>query len=401
MSKQNPLSTEKTDVIILGAGASGLMCAIEAGKRNRKVLVIDHAKKPGRKILMSGGRCCNFTNSNIHADNYISHNPHFCKSALSRYTQRDFLALVQKHRISISEKAHGQLFCDDSSQDILNILLSECEQAGVSFQLNSKIEKIEHPSERHFKVVSSKGDYICQSLVVATGGLSVPDSGATALGYKIAEQFHINVWPQSAGLVPFTFQPKDKEKFSALSGISVNAVVSNKRQHFFDNILFTHRGLSGPAVLQMSLYWQPGEELTINLLPEIDLIDIFKEQQQQRPQRRLKSMLAEYLPKRLVAVMTINDLAESPLRTISDNQFKKIAAQIQKWTIKPGGTEGYRTAEVTLGGVDCDAVSSKTMEARQTAGLFFVGEVLDVSGQLGGYNLQWAWSSGWCAGQVV
>jgi predicted Rossmann fold flavoprotein len=399
--KQHPPLTEKTDVIIIGAGASGLMCSIEAGKRHRKVLVIDHAKKPGRKILMSGGGHCNFTNYHINADHYISHNPHFCKSALSRYTPWDFLTLVQKHHIAFSEKAHGQLFCDGSSRDILNMLLSECEKAGVSFLLNSKIEKIERLGGHHFKVYSSGGNYICQSLVVATGGLSIPAIGASPLGYEIAEQFHIKVWPQRAGLVPFTLQPKDKEKLSTLSGIGVDAVVKSKRQSFGENVLFTHRGLSGSAILQMSSYWQPGEELTINLLPKIDLVAVLKEQQQQRPRRKVKSVLAEYLPKRLVATMVKSDLAESPLRTISHNRFKEISAQLQQWTIKPSGTEGYRTAEVTLGGVDCNAISSKTMEAHQVAGLFFIGEVLDVSGWLGGYNLQWAWSSGWCAGQYV
>jgi predicted Rossmann fold flavoprotein len=393
--------TEKTDVIILGAGASGLMCSIEAGKRLRKVLVIEHAKKPGRKILLSGGGRCNFTNYHIDADNYISHNPHFCKSALSRYTQWDFLTLIQKHHIAFSEKAHGQLFCERSSRDILNLLLSECEQAGVTFQLKTKIEKIEHPGEHQFKVYTSRGNYTCQSLVIATGGLSIPAIGASPLGYEIARQFHIKVWPQRAGLVPFTLQAKDKEKLSALSGIAVDAVVSNKRQSFGKNILFTHRGLSGSAILQISSYWQPGEELMINLLPEIDLVKLLKERQERHPQRKVKSVLAEYLPKRLVATMVMHDLAESPLRTISHRQFKEISAQFQQWTIKPGGTEGYWTAEVTLGGVNCNAISSKTMEARQVPGLFFTGEVLDVSGWLGGYNLQWAWSSGWCAGQYV
>jgi hypothetical protein len=393
--------TEESDVIIIGAGASGLMCAIEAGKRHRKVLVLDHAKKPGQKVLMSGGGRCNFTNYSINADNYISHNPHFCKSALSRYSQRDFLALVQKHQIPFSERDHGQLFCEGSSRDILNMLLSECKEAGVSFQLNSEIKKIEHLGDRRFKAYSSRGDYICQSLVVATGGLSIPAAGASPFGYEIAGQFDIRVWPRSAGLVPFTLQPKDKEKLATLSGIAVNAVISNKKQSFCENILFTHRGMSGPAVLQMSSYWSPGEELTINLLPEIDLGDVLKEEQQQRPQRKLKAVLAEHLPKRLVAVMVATDLAESPLQTISHNQFKEIAAQLQQWTIKPNGTEGYRTAEVTIGGVDCNAISSKTMEAQQVDGLFFIGEVIDVSGWLGGYNLQWAWSSGWCAGQYV
>jgi predicted Rossmann fold flavoprotein len=401
MIKQYPLLTEKTDAIILGAGASGLMCAIEAGKRHRKVLVIDHAKKPGRKILLSGGGHCNFTNYHISADNYISHNPHFCKSALSRFTQWDFLTLVQKHHIAFSEKTQGQLFCDHSSSDILNMLLSECEQAGISFQLNTKIEKIEQPGEHHFKVHTSRGNYTCQSLVVATGGLSIPAIGASPLGYEIARQFHLKVWPQRAGLVPFTLQSRDKEKLAALSGVAVDAVVSNKLQSFSGNILFTHRGLSGSAILQMSSYWKPGEELRINLLPEIDLVDVLKEQQRQHPQRKVKSVLAEHLPKRLVAAMVMHDLAESPLRTISHSRFKEISAQLQQWTIKPDGTEGYRTAEVTLGGVDCNAISSKTMEAQQIAGLFFIGEVLDVSGWLGGYNLQWAWSSGWCAGQYV
>ena len=401
VTKQHNQLAETADVIIIGAGASGLMCAIEAGKRNRKVLVIDHAKQPGRKLLMSGGGRCNFTNYGISHSNYISHNPHFCKSALSRYTSQDFLDLLQKHQIGFSERTHGQLFCNDSSRDILDMLLSECRQAGISFRLDSEIDKIEQLGERNFKVYTSKGNYICQSLVVATGGLSIPATGATPLGYKIAEQFHIKVWPQSPGLVPFTLQPKDKAQLSTLSGIAVDAVVSGKLQMFRENILFTHRGLSGPVILQMSLYWQPGEELTINLLPDLDIVETLKEQQQQHPQKMVTSVLAKYLPKRLVATMLPSALAESLLRTLSPTRFKEISAYIQQWTIKPGGTEGYRTAEVTLGGVDCNAISSKTMETSQVAGLFFTGEVLDVSGWLGGYNLQWAWSSGWCAGQYV
>lgn len=377
------------------------MCSIEAGKRHRKALVIDHAKKPGRKILISGGGRCNFTNYHINADNYISHNPHFCKSALSRYTQWDFLTLLRKHHIAFSEEAHGQLFCDGGASDILNMLLRECRQAGVSFQLNSKIEKIERLGEHLFKIYSSRSNYICRSLVVATGGLSMPAIGASSLGYEIAEQFNIKVWPRRPGLVPLTLQPHDKKNLSTLSGIAVHAVVGNKRQSFCENILFTHRGLSGAAVLQISSYWQPGEELVINLLPEVDLVNVLKQQQQQRPRQKVKSVLAEYLPKRLVEKMVMRDLAESPLGTISHKQFEKIAAHIRQWIIKPGGTEGYRTAELTLGGVDCNAVSSKTMETHRVAGLVFTGEVLDVSGWLGGYNLQWAWSSGWCAGQYV
>lgn len=392
---------EKFDVIIIGAGASGLMGAIEAGRRRRRVLVIDHARKPGQKILVSGGGCCNFTNYHVDAGNYISRNPDFCRSALSRYGPEDFLALVRKHRISYCEREHGQLFCTGNSRDILNMLLAECKQAGVIFQLSSKIEKIEQLGERNFKVHSNRGRYACQSLVVATGGLSMPSIGASPLGYEIAGQFRIRVWPRSPGLVPFTFPPKEKAALSTLSGIAVPAVISHKRRSIGENILFTHRGLSGPAALQMSLYWHPGEALTINLLPEIDLAQALKEHRQQHPQRKVKSMLAEYLPQRLVAVMVRPELAESALQAVSDKKIREISSAIQQWTVTPGGTEGFRTAEVTLGGVDCDAVSSQTMEARQVAGLYFTGEVLDVSGWLGGYNLQWAWSSGWCAGQYV
>ncbi|MCE5274618.1 MAG: NAD(P)/FAD-dependent oxidoreductase [Deltaproteobacteria bacterium] len=389
------------DVIIIGAGASGLMCAIEAGKRHRRVLVMDHAKAPGQKILLTGGGRCNFTNRSVAADHYVSHNPHFCKSALSRYTQWDFLSLVQKHHIAFCERAHGQLFCEGSSRDILNMLLAECEQAGVSFQLDAKIENIEQAGEHLFLVRSSRASHACESLVVATGGLSIPSKGASPLGHEIAGQFHIKVWPPRAGLVPLTLQPGDKEKFSVLSGIAVEAVVSTRRESFCENLLFTHRGLSGPVILQMSLYWQPGEELTIDLLPGIDLAEALKEHKWQHPQRTVKSVLAEYLPKRLVVVMVRGDLAESPLKSLPDRALREISAQLRQWTIKPNNTEGYRTAEVTVGGVDCNAISSKTMEARDVAGLFFVGEVLDVSGSLGGYNLQWAWSSGWCAGQYV
>jgi len=382
------------------------MCAIEAGKRHRMVLLIDHAKRPGQKLLMTGGGRCNFTNYNIDSSDYISHNPHFCKSALSRFTQWDFLALVEKHNIPFVERNHGQLFCKGSSREILDMLLSECKKAKVSFQMNSAIKKIERnlsvqSDKNRFKVCTDQGNYLCQSLVIATGGLSIPATGATPFGYKIAEQFNIKVYQRYAGLVPFTFHPKDKERLSALSGISLDALVSNQRQSFRENILFTHRGVSGPAILQMSLYWQPGEELTINLLPDIDLFNTLKEEQKQHSQRKLKSVLAEYLPKRLAESMIISDLAENPLQIISHSQFREISAQIQEWRFKPGGTEGYRTAEVTVGGVDCNAVSSKTMEAIDMPGLFFIGEVLDVTGRLGGYNLQWAWSSGWCGGQNV
>ena len=396
--------TTPTDVVIIGASAAGLMCAIEAGKRGRKVIVLDHANKAGKKILMSGGGRCNFTNYHISAENYISHNPHFCKSALSRYTQWDFLELVNKYQIPFHERDHGQLFCDDSAKDILDMLLSECKDAGVTIKLNTEITNIERLDDLDtncFQVNTQNRNYQAQSLVVATGGLSIPKMCATPLGYKIAEQFGIKVLPTSAGLVPFTLQPEDKERFSPLSGIAIDSLVSNQRASFRENILFTHRGLSGPAILQISSYWLRGETININLLPEINLVEQLKNGQQQHPQQQLKTWLAHYLPKRVINTLLEASLADSTMQRLSHKQFQTIADNLQIWTIKPNGTEGYRTAEVTLGGVDCDALSSKTMEAQSVPGLYFIGEVVDVSGWLGGYNFQWSWSSGWCAGQVV
>lgn len=364
-------------------------------------MVLDHANKAGKKILMSGGGRCNFTNYEVGPDNYISHNPHFCKSALSRYTQWDFLALVGRYHIPFHEREHGQLFCDESARDILNMLLSECDHAGVAIQLNTSIVAIEQAIDGRFHLKTSKGSYTCQSLVVATGGLSIPKMGATPLGYKIAQQFGIKVWPTRAGLVPFTLQPEDKAKLSALSGIAVPCVISNKSRSFSENILFTHRGLSGPAVLQISSYWHPGEEITINLLPRLDLEAELKSKRRQKIKSKLKVCLDNYLPKRLISSLLAEDVLESSLQDLSDKQIRRISEQIHCWTIKPNGTEGYRTAEVTCGGVDCDAISSKTMESKSVPGLYFVGEVLDVTGWLGGYNFQWAWSSAWCAGQYV
>jgi len=391
---------EKTDVIIIGAGAAGLMCAIEAGKRGRKVIVLDHANKPGKKILMSGGGRCNFTNYHINPVDYISHNKHFCKSALSRYTQWNFIELVKQHHIPFHEKTLGQLFCDNKSKEILDMLLQLCELVGVEIRLNTKIERIEQVTDHHFKFSSNRGNFHCQSLVIASGGLSIPTMGASPFGYKVAEQFGIKVWPTRAGLVPFTLQPADKDKLGVLSGIAVPSVVSNKRASFRENILFTHRGLSGPAILQISSYWQAGEEILINLLPDINIYDQLKIAQQSQGQKQLKTLLADFLPKRLVEIFFV-DLAEKNIASISHVELAQVAAQIHAWSLKPNGTEGYRTAEVTLGGVDCDAISSKTMEANQIKGLYFIGEVLDVTGWLGGYNFQWAWSSGWAAGQVV
>lgn len=390
---------DKLDVIIIGAGASGLMCAIEAGKRKRRVVVLDHSDKPGKKIMMAGGGRCNFTNMDLSHANFISYNPNFCKSAIKRFNQWDFIDLVIRYGIPYHEREHGQLFCDNSSKDILDMLLKECAKAGVSIRLKTEIEEIEALEESGFRIKTDKEILTSASLVIATGGLSIPGAGASSLGYRVAEQFGIKVHPTRAGLVPFTLRPDEKERFSSLSGIAMDSIVSIGKKSFRENILFTHRGLSGPAILQISSYWQPGDIIRINLLPDANLADDLKENQKQRPQIKLKTFLAEYLPKRVVAAIIHDEAAEKPLQEISHKKFNEIAAKIQDWNLKPNGTEGYRTAEVTCGGVDCDAISSKTMEAKAVPGLYFTGEVLDVTGWLGGYNLQWAWSSGWCAGQ--
>lgn len=392
---------KKADVIIIGAGAAGLMCAIEAGKRQRKVIVLEHANKPGKKILMSGGGRCNFTNYHIHPDNYLSHNPHFCKSALSRYTQWDFIALVNHHHIPFHEKTLGQLFCDNKSKEILEMLLAECLQAGVEICLDTEVEHLEKLSDHLYRLTTNTGMLQCESLVIASGGLSIPTMGASPFAYKIAEQFGIKVWPTRAGLVPLTLHLEDKNKLSALSGISIDSMVSNDLIRFRENILFTHRGLSGPAILQISSYWNPGEAVLINMLPEMNLENYLKSAQQHQPQKQLNTILSELLPKRVVETFIYSELADKKLASISHRDLENVAAIFQALQLKPNGTEGYRTAEVTLGGVDCDAVSSKTMEANNIPGLYFIGEALDVTGWLGGYNFQWAWSSGWAAGQVV
>ena len=396
-----PDKLKKTDVLIIGASAAGLMCAIEAGKRERKVIVLDHANKPGKKILMSGGGRCNFTNLGVSADNFISNNPHFCKSALSRYTQWDFIAMVNEHHIPYHEKGLGQLFCDDSAKDILNMLLAECEKASVDIRLNCDIRQITKTEKTPFNMETSLGSFQATSLVIASGGLSIPRMCASPLGYQVAEQFGHHIWPTSAGLVPFTLQPHDKTLLSELSGISVNSSVSNEHIQFKENILFTHRGLSGPAILQISSYWKAGEIVNINLLPELDVVDFLETRQSIQPNKKLKTVLSEVLPKRLLPTLLGQEVLDKPLQELSQDFIGKIAQQLQRWQIKPNGTEGYRTAEVTLGGVDCNELSSKTMESSKVSGLYFIGEVVDVTGWLGGYNFQWAWSSGWCAGQVV
>jgi len=393
--------TVQTDVLIIGASASGLICAIEAGKRGRKVIVLDHANKAGKKILISGGGRCNFSNNNIGADNYISHNPHFCKSALSRFNQWDFIAMMDEHKIPYHERDHGQLFCDNSAKDILNMLLSESEKAGVEIQLNCNIEQLEKTGGNRFSIEASPGIFQATSLVIATGGLSIPKMGASPFGYKVAEQFKHHIWPTSAGLVPLTLQADDKTMFAELSGIAVDSIVSNERIQFRENILFTHRGLSGPAILQISSYWQAGQTLNINLLPELDLVGLLSTRKSTQPKIKLKTVLAESLPKRLLITLLGKEAVNSSLQNISQTRISEIARRLQYWKIKPNGTEGYRTAEVTRGGIDCNELSSRTMESRKVSGLYFIGEVVDVTGWLGGYNLQWAWSSGWSAGQVV
>ncbi|MCY9804960.1 NAD(P)/FAD-dependent oxidoreductase [Vibrio scophthalmi] len=392
--------SEKFDVVIIGAGAAGLICAAEAGKRGRKVLVLDHAKKPGRKILISGGGRCNFTNYDVSANNYLCRNPHFVKSALSQYTNWDFIAMVSKYGIEFEERDHGQLFCVDSAKQIVNMLLEECQQAKVQLRYQQDVQQIEQ-SEQGFTLMANANAIECQSLVIATGGLSMPKLGATPFGYKVAEQFGLPIIPTSAGLVPFTLHKQEKEDFEALSGIAIPAEITAQDGTVFkEALLFTHRGLSGPAVLQISSFWKAGQKVTINLVPEADVDELLTIAREQHPNQSLKNTLARVLPKRLVEVMVERkELVDKPLKQFNDKQLKQITEYLESWTIAPNGTEGYRTAEVTLGGVDTDHLSSKTMQCKNINGLFFIGEVMDVTGWLGGYNFQWCWSSGFVAGQ--
>ncbi len=391
--------TSKVDVIIIGAGAAGLMAAITAGKRGRKVLVLDHSNKVGKKILMSGGGRCNFTNLDIQTDNYLSQNPHFFKSALSRYTQWDFIALVEKHNIAYHEKTLGQLFCDNKSKDILKLLLDECKSVGVEIKDHCQIDKI-NEIELGFTVKSSHGNWQCESLVVATGGLSIPKMGATGFGYDIAKQFGLKVLPTQAALVPFTLIESMKNDFADLSGTSVDVLVECNGQSFRENMLFTHRGLSGPAILQISTYWNQGDKVTINLLPDCEVLDIFSD----NPKKQLITVLGNLFTKKLSKTLCdlwFGEFYDKPITEISKENQLKITKQLQKWTFKPNGSEGYRTAEVTKGGIDTDEVSSKTFESHKIKGLYFIGEVLDVTAHLGGYNFQWAWSSGHASGEYI
>ena len=401
------LQQKNYDVIIIGAGAAGLICAITAGNRGRKILVVDHANKVGKKILMSGGGRCNFTNLDVQSDNYLSHNPHFCKSALSRYTQWDFINLVEKYHIPYHEKTLGQLFCDNKSHDILDMLLQECRKAKVQIRTKCNIEAIQFDSQKSlFELNSNLGLLQCQSVVIASGGLSIPTMGATGFGYEIAQQFNHHIYNTRAGLVPFTLSKKKLDTYAQLAGTSVDVEISYGNKSFQEALLFTHRGLSGPAVLQISSYWKPGDSISINLLPSKDVFGWLKQQQRTKPKNLLKTIFSDVFSKHLSQVicediLVKNGIANDAIHSLNDNQLKKIASLLNHWVVTPTGTEGYRTAEVTLGGVDTDEISSKTFESQLQSGLYFIGEVLDVSGHLGGYNFQWAWSSGVAAGSYV
>ncbi|HAT2164520.1 NAD(P)/FAD-dependent oxidoreductase [Proteus mirabilis] len=390
------------DTVIIGAGAAGLFCASLAGQAGLSVLVLDNGKKAGRKILMSGGGRCNFTNMYIEPSAYLSDNPHFCKSALARYTQWDFIELVQKHHIAYHEKTLGQLFCDDSAQQIVDLLLAECHEGKVSIRLRSEVTQIEKTAEGFTLLVGGE-TITASSVVIASGGLSMPGLGATPFGYKIAQQFGLNVLPTRAGLVPFTLHKPQLEQLSPLSGVAIPAIVTAENgTQFKENILFTHRGLSGPAILQISSYWHPGENVSINLLPDTDLEGYLQEKRQAQPNQLLKNTLFRLLPKRFIEIMIENNqLPDTSLAQLSNERITQITTLLQAWLVLPNGTEGYRTAEVTLGGVDTRNLSSKTMEATKITGLYFIGEVVDVTGWLGGYNFQWAWSSAYACAQAL
>ena len=390
------------DVIIIGGGAAGLMCAITAGNRGRRVLVLEGSNKIGKKILMSGGGRCNFTNLHCDPSRFVSANPQFCISALSRYTQWDFIALVKKHGISYHEKTAGQLFCDNSSKDIVAMLLSECESAGVQIRTHCEITSVVFKD--CFTVASDKGRFQSESLVVASGGLSIPKMGASGFGYQIARQFGHTVLDTKAGLVPFTFTGAMHDLTGRLSGISTAATVSSGDVAFTEDILFTHRGLSGPANLQLSSYWSPGDDIEIDLLPGTNAVEYLLGAKRTQPKSLLRTVLGALLPRALVSELQKlfwAEVSETPLTEIADDSLRRIARNLSHWTLKPAATEGYRTAEVTLGGVNTAELSSRTLESARQPGLYFIGEVVDVTGQLGGFNFQWAWSSGWAAGQVV
>ena len=395
---------KKYDVIIIGAGAAGLMCGIEAGKRGRKVLILDKADKVGKKILISGGGRCNFTNLYTEPDNCLSENPHFCKSALSRYTQWDFIALMESHGLSWEEKSLGQLFCDQKAKAVVELLEDECRSANVSIELRSNIKDIK--KDDNFTVTTTTGDYACTSLVIATGGSSIPAMGSTDFALGVANQFSINTLPFVPALVPFTFSQSELESFfKDLSGISTDVSITTQNGKIFkEAILFTHRGISGPVVLQASSYWKDGESISINLFPDegVGTVEAWLTQQrEEHPLAELKTILAYKLPKRLAGKLCESLIDNKPMQQYNPQELGKVAEQLNNWQLTPNGTEGLRTAEVSRGGIDTNELSSKTMESKKVEDLYFIGEGVDVTGHLGGFNFQWAWASGWCAGQFV
>lgn len=393
---------DKFDVIVLGGGAAGLMCAIAAGRRGRRVAVLESANKVGKKILMSGGGRCNFTNMNTEPGNFLSSNPHFCKSALSRYTPQDFVAMVEAHGIDYHEKTAGQLFCDHSSKDVLGMLLSECEKFAGLVLSDCEISSVGY--DKNYRVDCKKGCFESDSLVIATGGLSIPKMGASDYGYRLARQFGLNVLETRAGLVPFTFTGSFHELADRLSGVSAPAALSTNGTSFADDILFTHRGLSGPAALQLSSYWTPGREITINVLPHGGVDNELLTAKDIQSKTLLRSFLSDLLPRKLVLELQAlfwPDIAETAIGEIGNDRLRAIVKQLEHWKVRPSGTEGYRTAEVTLGGVDTDELSSQTMECKRQPGLYCIGEVVDVTGHLGGFNFQWAWASAQAAGRVA
>ena len=394
------INTEHYDVIIIGAGAAGLMCAREADKRGRDVLVVDHADKAGSKILVSGGGRCNFTNMEVSAEQYLSANKHFCKSALAQFDQHDFMAMLQKYKIKYHERKLGQLFCDNSAKQIVDMLLTECGKGAVDIKLNVEVDEIY--KDGCFTIKTSVGAFGSESLVIATGGLSLPEVGASDFGYKLAKQFDLAVINTSPALVPLILSNKDLEFYETLTGISFEARVSCGKVSFKEQVLITHRGLSGPAILQISSYWKPGQDIHIHLLPQLNWSEFLRAKRSEKPKQELKTVLSEVLPKRFIARLIETDQIKNMLMSqLSDKYIVKLTAFFSDLVIRPSGTAGYSKAEIMLGGIDTNELSSKTLESRKVPGLYFIGEVVDVTGWLGGYNLQWAWSSGVAAGRVV
>ena len=393
----NAVAGASFDALVIGGGAAGLMCALTAGQRGRRVLVVEHANRVGKKILMSGGGRCNFTNTGTAPANFLSANPHFCKSALARYTPSDFIAMVERHGIAYHEKELGQLFCDESSKQIVKMLLDECAQAGVRIETACSVERVQHGSGG-FHLHTTRGSFNAPAMVVATGGLSIPSMGASGFGYALAKQFGHAVLPTRAGLVPLTLSGKHQERFADLSGVALPVQARCNGTSFDNSMLVTHRGISGPAILQISSFWQPGDDLRLDLLPGRDALATLQQLQSERPAAELKTVLGELLPKRFAQRLCEVWLPNKPMKQLNVPELRDIAAQLTDWPLVASGTEGYRTAEVTLGGVDTDQLSSSTMQSRLLPGLFFIGEVVDVTGWLGGYNFQWAWASGHAAG---